>query len=191
MAKKVNSPGEAGDALRRIVRQELNALKHRTQSRMVNEHLSGPTGPSSVRSRSGQLRRSLDGIVTDSGANRMTMTMFFGGGVPYARIHEYGGTIRPTRAQNLAIPVGDALTRAGVSRYGSPTSIWGALKFVLNKKTGKKLLAQAGRGKLNVLFVLVPEVTLPPRLNFGKTFTEEATKSVAAIKAIKIEWLGA
>jgi hypothetical protein len=169
------------------IKRQLWRTKNTVVSRMIKEHMSGPTGPSSVSVRSGQLRRSLDGTVaTWSGEKKMMLVMFFGGGVPYARIHEYGGTITPKRAKNLAVPVGAAKTRAGVARYSGPTSIFAALKFILNKKTGKKLLVRAGRGPLEVLFVLVPSITLPPRLNFGKTFAEEATKVVTAIKEIQI-----
>lgn len=174
--------------IRTQVRRELTNLKNRVISRMVTEHMSGPTGPASVRARSGQLRRALNGTVaTWGGENKMQLTMFFGGGVPYARIHEYGGTILPKRSKNLAIPVGQAVTKAGVGKHGKPSNIWAALKFVMNRKTGKKLLVQAGRGKkLNVLFVLVPSITLPPRLNFGKTFKEEAQRTMGNIAQIKV-----
>lgn len=170
------------------VRKELTNLKNRVIARMTTEHMSGPTGPASVRARSGRLRGSLNGTVaTWGGANKMQLTMFFGGGVPYARIHEYGGTILPKRAKNLAIPVGKALYKSGVSKHGKPSNIWAALRFVKNKKTGKKLLVEAGRGKkLNVLFVLVPSVTLPPRLNFGKTFREEAQRTMNNIAQIQV-----
>ena len=45
--------------------------------------------------------------------------------VPYARIQEEGGTITPRNARFLAIPVGPALTAAGVSRFRSPRDVQG------------------------------------------------------------------
>lgn len=170
------------------MRRELNNLKHRVQARMVQQHMSGPTGPSSVRARSGHLRQSLDGVVIEQ-PTRMSLTMYFGGGTPYARIHEYGGTITPKKSANLAIPVGASLTRAGVSRYSGPSAIWGALKFIVNKKTGKKLLIDASLppgSPVKVMYVLVPSVTLPPRLNFGKTFKAEAESSINYLKQIQL-----
>lgn len=186
---KARNVEEARRLAAQQVQKRLTKAKQTIQSRMVKEHMSGPTGPSSVSVRSGQLRRALDGVVSESGGKRMTLLMFFGGGVPYAKIHEYGGTVRPKNAQNLAIPVGDAKTRAGNSRHSGPMAIWTALRFIVNKKTGKKLLIDASTGrkqKIKVLFVLVPQVVIPARLNFGKTFKEEADLAVADINSIKI-----
>jgi len=176
-------------AMHASVRRELHDMKNRVRSRMVKEHMSGPTGPSSVRARSGQLRRALDGtIATWGNENKMQLVMFFGGGVPYARVHEYGGTILPKRAKNLAIPVGAALTRAGVSKTAGPQAIWAMLKFIKSKKTGKKLLVNRfSKGKLDVWFVLVPSITLPPRLNFGNTFQQEAEATMRNLRAIRIK----
>ena len=67
-----------------------------------------------LRVRSGRLRASIthrvqqtpDGIEGRVGPN-----------VPYARIHEFGGVIRPKRSKHLTIPINEALTPAGVPRY--------------------------------------------------------------------------
>lgn len=40
-----------------------------------------------------------------------------GNPVPYDAIQEFGGTIRPKRSKYLAIPIGKALTSAGVARF--------------------------------------------------------------------------
>lgn len=173
------------------IKTAMTGLKNRVISTMVQEHMSGPTGPTSVSVRSGQLRRSLNGIVTTWGGGKtIALTMYFGGGTPYAAIHEYGGVVTPKRAKNLAIPVGAAKTKAGVSRNSGPMAIWASLKFIINKKTGKKLLVQQGRGKMQVMFVLVPMVTIPPRLNFGKTFKAEAEKTLQQINQIKVIGFG-
>lgn len=101
-----------------------------------------------------------------------------GNPVPYAAIHEYGGTIRPTRAKNLAIPIGRAKTAAGVARFrprdiersGYDDSVcfrskagnlilWG----VKNLKTKKKLTP---------LFVLKKSVRVPARHWVSKTVKE-------------------
>lgn len=193
MASSIN---DLPAGVRTIVKKELTNLKQRVQARMVKEHMSGPTSPNSVSVRSGQLRRSLDGKVSELRGNGSTMflNMFFGGGVPYARIHEYGGTITPKNAQNLAIPVGAAVTKAGVSRYSGPAAQWGMLKFIKNKKTGKKLLINAAlamHGQVEVWYVLLPSVTLPPRLHFGETFEQEANRTIERLRQVKVDgWTG-
>jgi len=107
-----------------------------------------------MRTRSGALRRSIRG--TASGTT-VTVTAGEHGGEPlkYARIQELGGTVRPTRAKYLSIPVGPALTAAGVSKYASPRQVPG-LHFVQSLK-GQPLLAdQEG----TVWFVLKKSVTI-------------------------------
>lgn len=158
-------------ALRQIQAEMRRASTDYQQS--MRARTSGPTTPESLSVRTGQLRRSIRSRTTSQRGTSVTLEMSIGANAPYARIHEFGGVITPKRTKNLAIPVGPAKTRAGVARFGGgPASILTGLKFIVNRKTGKKLLVQAGRSKkqkMIVMYVLVPSVTIPPRLGFFKT----------------------
>lgn len=85
-----------------------------------------------LRVRSGNLGRSIVGSVTD-GWPVVGLSLKAGGGtkeVGYARLQEYGGTVRPKGHPFLAIPVGPALTPSGVPRFPlGPRSVPG-LTFV-------------------------------------------------------------
>ena len=72
-----------------------------------------------------------------------------GTNIKYGAIHEFGGTIVPTRARNLAIPIGDM--------KGSPREHPG-LSFTM--RGGKKFL-EDDNGKLQ--YVLKSSVQIPPR----------------------------
>jgi phage gpG-like protein len=87
--------------------------------------------------------------------------------VKYARIHEFGGTITPKKAQYLAIPMAAAKTGTGVSRYESPRQVPGL--FVFKSKAGNLLLArrEGKKGKLKLFFVLKKSVKIPARPYLG------------------------
>ena len=79
---------------------------------------------------------------------------------PYARIQDEGGTVVPTTAQWLAIPVGPAKTAAGVSRFQSPRQVQGL--FVLKSKNGNLLLvAPRGKDAITVWYILKKSVKIP------------------------------
>ena len=82
------------------------------------------------------------------------------GEVRYAAIHEYGGTIRPSRRQFLTIPVHDSLrTGAGVARFASARDVPG-LQYA-ETSGGQRLLIHEDSGE--VFYLLRRSVTLPPR----------------------------
>ena len=168
------------------------------ERKMVVERLSGPTTANSLSVRTGQLRRSMNHIIIPRGSKGVRLNVFVGGGVPYARIHEKGGTIRPKKSKYLAIPVGQQLTGAGVSK-GGPRQSADPLMFILSKLTKKKLLVAAKQvprkrgsgtrltpdlkgGKLDVRFVLVDKVTIKPRLGFKKTFNIVAKECIRKLR---------
>lgn len=120
-----------------------------------------------IQTRSGALRRSF-GFEERPGRVRI-----FSSGLPYIRVQEFGGAIRPTRRQFLTIPLPPALTPAGVLKggarlvqrgrrwetaRGNPTFI---RKRVIFEKDGDSIIP---------LYVLKTEVRLEPRLGFGRTF---------------------
>src|SRR3990167_6310333 len=75
--------------------------------------------------RSGRLRASIGASATEiaNGAELRLRAGWGTGQVRYARIQEHGGTIVPRSGKFLAIPVGPALTGAGVSRFASPRDV--------------------------------------------------------------------
>jgi hypothetical protein len=85
----------------------------------------------------------------------------------YGRIQALGGTIRPTRAQHLTIPVGQALTGNGVARFtarelfDNPQAFGFRTAFVNPRKTA--ILGVRADKSVTPLFALKTEVTLPPR----------------------------
>lgn len=101
--------------------------------------------------------------------------------LPYAAILEYGGEITPKNAKALAIPVGEALTEAGVPRQTGPRKYEDL--FLLRTKAGKALLARrTGKGALEVMYVLKEKVTIP-----AFRYASEAVKAATdrAIREIK------
>lgn len=109
--------------------------------------------------RTGRLRASIAGTVEQDGGGFSIVLRAGtpdGGRVPYARIHEEGGTIRPKRGRFLKIPVGPALTGAGVSRL--PPGRSGGFRFVPTPRGGV-LVGRDGQ----VWFVLKQQVTIPAR----------------------------
>jgi phage gpG-like protein len=101
----------------------------------------------------GKLEKSFDISirVTRSGQ----VTALIGSTLPYARIHEAGGIIRPVRARMLTIPLTDRARKL-------PARQWGRRLFKLR---GKPLLASRGGrgGGTQAQFVLRHSVTIPAR----------------------------
>lgn len=120
-------------------------------------------GKSGLNARSGALRNSIRSVVRDiSGVGQSEMELsaggrFGGNDVRYARIHELGGTIRPKRANNLAIPTSAAKTAAGVSRVPSPRDM--ALSWAPMKGGPGMLVDESG----TPMFILRKSVTIPAR----------------------------
>lgn len=102
-----------------------------------------------------------------SNTNSLEMIRYIGRGVPYARIHEYGGTIRPRRAKVLTIPTRFQRTQAGDAR-GRAIHFPG---YWRRSKTGR--LWFFSKDTNQPLFLGVTRVTIPPRLKFVE-FWEQA-----------------
>ena len=112
-----------------------------------------------LRSRTGQLVRSIRGEVTEAG-DLLELRLSAGRDrqLRYAAMQEYGGTIRPKRARWLTIPVGAALTPAGVPRYASAREA-GQLRFV-PIDGARALLVRDRRGRSDILYVLRKRSTI-------------------------------
>lgn len=127
--------------VRRGMEQGLRELAMRVEGaakRLVygggDDHLTGDTG---------RLRQSITHEVNALKAR-------VGSNLVYAPIHEFGGTIRPTSARNLAIPIG--------TYKGSPRE-HADLDFIRTHSGTKLLVDQAGTAQ----YVLRPYVTLKSR----------------------------
>lgn len=151
-----------------------------------------------IQTRSGALRRSFGWETRGTGLD--TELAMFSAGLPYARMQEYGGTIRPKNKRYLTIPLPDALTPAGIMKGGARlvskgskyTTADGDPTFIFRSKAGKLLIgSRAKNGATKLLYVLRPSVTLKPRLGFAETFDRitlpllEAELSAAAKEAIQ------
>lgn len=94
----------------------------------------------------------------------------------YAALQEFGGTVRPVKGQFLAIPVGPALTAAGVPRFATARDVPG-LTFIRLAGNGAILAkVKKGRGKnapstLEVWFDLRRSVTIK-----GKHFVRDGVR---------------
>jgi hypothetical protein len=145
-----------------VVFQVFARLASRAAAHVVRTELSGQ----SLKRRTGALARALVGVaVMVRGVPGMRLGVFRGPAVAYAGIQERGGRILPKNARALAIPVGDALTPAGVSRYGSPRNYPGALKFLPargSKPNVVGILYDPFRD-LRALYILLKWVDLPAR----------------------------
>lgn len=169
----------------------------------------GP-GDEQLRVRTGFLRRSIGYQVTGDRFDNLSVRVFTAG-VRYANLQEYGGTIRPKPPRKfLTIPLADNLTGAGVARYPSAAALRDeqpGRTFIIKNKRGQLLIgyregeptrerffvnrkahrdadsprAPKQRGKVKWLWVLVPEVTVPPRLQFRSTWEKLASARKAEL----------
>ena len=168
-------------------------------ARMQRERLSGPTGPSSLSRRTGELARHAIQYTVVTGKATMRLVVWVSKAVPYARIHEFGGTVRPKSSKYLAIPIGAAKTKAGVARKRpreipnlkfvprkgrSPLLVLEHFKNVKVKLLGKTIRTDKVVTKSTPMFVLKRSVTIPPRLGFRQVWAQERAKIAAEVRAV-------
>jgi hypothetical protein len=151
-----------------------------------------------LRVRSGRLRASIGGssreadegaeLVLSAGGSRA------GRDVVYAGVHEglnpdgsrrTSTTIRPKNGRYLRVPLGPAMTGAGVDRFPGRLRETGAGLFAVAMTRGKKLvLVHQGSGRTrggDAWYALVPQVTVPAR-----PFLRPALEKVRPIVAERI-----
>lgn len=124
--------------------------------------------------RTGNLRRSFQENKARKVQQRgEAITGTVGTNIEYARIHEYGGTIKPKSKQWLTIPIGEALTPAGVPR-GTAREFKNT--FFAWSRNGNLILfgksPVGGSKKIVPLFVLKKMVRIP-RKAYMKPSLEE------------------
>lgn len=197
LAKELNTaPGR----IRQEVKTFLNKEGQRAW-RLMTWRVSGTSQSKSrrrVRVRSGLLRASLGFNVTRrAGTTRLKFGVIKrkGAALKYAKVHEEGMTIQPKDAVSfLTIPVGQALTKAGVARFTMPEAmnkfgkkdtallptkkggwIFGRLlkrkRTIVDKSTGRNRKVREFRP----LFVLVKKVRIPKR-PFFQPVAKETTR---------------
>lgn len=96
----------------------------------------------------------------------------YSAGIPYARVQEYGATIRPRRKKWLTIPLPDAKTAKGVTR--GPARSFEDTFFRRSRKGNLLLSQRVASGEIRNLFVLKKRVRVPGRLGFRKVWTDQA-----------------
>lgn len=176
----------AKDAMRAVQASAIQ-LQGRIQDRLnLRSSNIGSGGQSSPpgeppANRTGALMRSVQAI--DVTTDRMRPTWRVGTALPYAKIQEFGGLIRPKKGRFLPVPIGVAGQRAMREAKGNLRSL--NLK-VFRSPDGKLFLyrpadTSSKKRKLrtdHLLFRLVKSVYLPPRPYFRPSIAEHQ----AAIK---------
>jgi phage gpG-like protein len=171
-------PGELAAGQRRALRDSGFAWR-----RVMTRRLSG----NPLRRRTGHLVESMQIRITGEKLDDLRLHLF-SAGVPYARIHELGGTItaKPPR-RFLAIPGRDNRTPTGVAQEPSAKRFIAANKGVRifpTKASGGRTLVVVHGGRL--MFVLVPSVRIEPRLGFFRAFDDlEGARRDLHLKALE------
>lgn len=95
----------------------------------------------------------------------------------YAAVQEFGAVITPKQAKVLAVPVGEALTGAGVPRYASPLDVPGDAMWITPKGRKPLFVTKDENDEIDqVLFVGLDHVTVT-----GKHIVERSTDEVAPL----------
>ena len=152
--------------------------------RQIKEAISGRT----LKNRSGQYARSITSTIEQQGpvVRGSIGTTFVG-----ANLQEYGGTVSPKSKKWLTIPVGAALTGAGVKRFDAPTALRSGAFFptkaggrfvpMIARRSGPGIKAARQAGfSLVSLFTLKQSVTIPARPIWGPAL-ERARQALPAL----------
>ena len=99
-----------------------------------------------------------------------------------AKVHEFGATIRPRNAKNLAIPLRPDM------RDVSPTELDDT--WIYTSDEGNRFIVQdVGEDRIEFLFMLVPSVTIPERSFIRAGYDTNKAKITAAVKKVVREVL--
>jgi len=144
----------------RGVRRTLQAGGNEIQAEMIR------ASTTKLKRRSGTLARGWTNRVEGHG---MGLRLIILNETPYAVTHEFGAVITPKRRKFLAIPIGDAVTAAGVARI-SPSDIKGR-SFI-----AKDVIFEKHNGSYSPMFALKREVRIPARLGARDIFDRQAKR---------------
>lgn len=157
---------------------------------VVKNELSGQA----LKRRSGSLARSIIGIggVLPGGQLGWRVGVLKGPSLAYARIQHDGGVIRPVNAKALAMPVGPAVTPAGVARYKGPRTYPRPLGFIplnrgnvvglLVEKPVKGVKRRAGTRIGRVAYILLKQVKLKPTNFITKRVTPRIKETMGIVE---------
>lgn len=171
---RVVSPKERGN----VITVAFRALTIETERYLKEDILSSQV----LNVRTGRLRSSISSVLLREGDNIHGIVgsgVRQGDRVPYANIHETGGTITPRVSKYLAIPLPPALTPAGVLKK-KPRE-W-QHTFVMRSNSGNLIIYQKqgklGKGALVALFLLKKSVKIPARYYMTKTVDAMSDKAL-------------
>ena len=159
------------------------ALKRRVHGYLFRwvRHFSASAFAGPLNVRTGTMRRAFTSVAVGSTASSLRfITGTMKNDVPYAAIHEHGGTIRPTKAKFLTIPLEAAKTAAGVARGGAR---FFENTFFMRSKAGNLFLMQRDGNEVRPLFLLKKEVYIPPRLGFYRAFDRQMPELIRHFNA--------
>lgn len=139
-----------------------------------------------LKRRTGRLASSVNqrGVIRQGKARIVVINT--GGGakgkeVPYASIHEKGGTITAKNGKNLTIPVGEALTPAGVARFSAREVIQNPSTFGYKSTFFHKNILLGSKDKqTDILFILKKSVKIPKR-PYMKPALESSRSAIKSI----------
>lgn len=143
----------------------------------------GGTTSSSLSRRSGEAMDSLKkGVKVTDGIGGIEGSM---SGAFYLTIHEYGGTIRATKAQYLTIPLKAALNSNGTPKKRSARE-WNNT-FVGQSKAGNLIIFQRQGRQLIPLYVLKKSVKIKARLGLRKAQEDAVDAFIGRVANIVAE----
>ena len=130
----------------------------------------GQSGSDLLHRRTGAFSRSFGSLThgKDVGSLRF-LTGTVNAEVPYAFIHEFGGTITASRTKYLTIPLAAAKTASGVAR-GPARSFQNT--FVRMTRAGLIIFQKQGDSSVP-LFLLRKSVDIPARLGFFRSWQKQ------------------
>jgi hypothetical protein len=161
--------GKKFDDVPQIISRELRLYLEGVVEALEQRHgqsYPGGTGAKSLSRRSGFMLESIRKSVKVDGSKLSTIVGTIT--VPGTRkIHEHGGVLRAKKAKYLTIPLPAALNANGTPKKPSARA-W-SNTFVLRSKAGNLLIVQKQGTQIIPLYVLKPEVYIPPRLGLLET----------------------
>lgn len=201
MRAKVTGSKKRLDALPKRATKALRAafktVGRRFLGRLKTERLSGRPG---LNKRTSELARSFQMEIGGDALADLYLKVYTR--AKQARIQEKGGVVRPVNSKYLAIPIGGAVTPAGVAK-GSPRDFKDTIvarskagNLIIFQKLGKtksgkqrtRRFVRAGsdtaeRSSVIPLFLLKKEVTIPPRLGMAALWADMKDERMATLRS--------
>jgi len=147
------------------LKDEMNIQSNNLWSHTTRKHLSGPsTTDSTIRARTGNLRRSGVPIITRVDRNNVYGGIQFGAFYSKLHVGKAGTSTTITGKPWLKIPLEAALTNAGNLKAKYSEKKKG--QFFIKTKTGNLLLCEKkGKNDFTPLFILKKAITVPTRVH--------------------------